>query len=147
MSTGIIETIKMAALDAIENSKPCDLRFGTVSSISPLKVKVSNDFIIPEALLVVPEHLTDYSMVTNVGGTNSGGSSGGSSVTMNVEGETLIIKTNVAVVDEIEPDVTTEEVEEVDERTLTVYNSLEVGDNVILLRNQGGSSYLILDRI
>lgn len=147
MSTGIIETIKMAALDAIENSKPCDLRFGTVSSISPLKVKVSNDFIIPESLLVVPQHLTDYSMITNVGGTTSGGSSGGSSVTMNVEGETLIIKTNVAVVDEIEPDVTTEEVEEVDERTLTVYNSLEVGDNVILLRNQGGSSYLILDRI
>lgn len=145
MSTGIIETIKIAALEAVENSKPCDIRFGTVSSISPLKVKVSNDFIIPESLLVVPEHLTDYSMIANVGGSDGGGSSGGSSVTMTVEGETLIVKTNVAVASE--PQTTTEEVEKVNERTLTFYNGLEIGDTVILLRNQGGSSYLILDRI
>lgn len=145
MSTGIIETIKIAALEAVENSKPCDIRFGTVSSISPLKVKVSNDFIIPESLLVVPEHLTDYSMIANVGGSDGGGSDGGSSVTMTVEGETLIVKTNVAVASE--PQTTTEEVEKVNERTLTFYNGLEIGDTVILLRNQGGSSYLILDRI
>lgn len=142
MSTGIIEIIKVAAMDAIENSKPCDLRFGTVSSISPLKVKISNDFIIPEQLLIVPEHLTDYSMLTNVGGDSS---SGGSSVTMTVEGETLVITTNATeVVSETD---TTEEVESVDERTLTMYNGLEVGDSVVLLRNQGGSSYLILDRV
>lgn len=142
MSTGIIETIKLAALDAIENSNPCDLRFGTVSSISPLKVKVSNDFIIPEQLLIVPEHLTDHSMITNVGGSESGGSG---SINVYVESETLVITTNGTEV-VTENDVT-EEVEVVDERTLTMYNSLEVGDNVVLLRNQGGSSYLILDRV
>lgn len=135
MSTGLIEVIKIAAMDAIENNKPCDLRFGTVSSISPLKVKVSNDFIIPEQLLIVPQHLTDHSILTNVG------SGGDGSVTMVVEGETLVITTS-----NVETD-TTEYVEVVDERTLTMYNGLEVGDNVVLLRNQGGSSYLILDRI
>ena len=147
MSTGIIEIIKVAAMDAIENSKPCDLRFGTVSSISPLKVKVSNDFIIPESLLVVPEHLTDYSLNANVGGDgNISSSSGGTSVSMHVEGETLIINTNVtSTIDEGEP--TTEEVDFVDERTLTMYSGLNVGDKVVLLRNQGGSSYLILDRV
>lgn len=157
MSTGIIEVIKVAAMDAIENSKPCDIRFGTVSSISPLKVKVSNDFIIPESLLIVPEHLTDHSMLSNVGGDGNngnnggseGGGSGGTSVSMTVEGETLIITTNVTsvVTESTEPTETTEEVDFVDERTLTVYNSLQVGDNVVLLRNQGGSSYLILDRV
>lgn len=150
MSTGIIEIIKVAAMDAIENSKPCDIRFGTVSSISPLKVKVSNDFIIPESLLIVPEHLTDHSMLGNVGGDGTSGSDGsGTSVSMTVENETLIITTNSAnVVNEsTEPTETTEEVDFVDERTLTVYNSLQVGDNVVLLRNQGGSSYLILDRV
>lgn len=142
MSTGIIETIKLAALDAIENSNPCDLRFGTVSSISPLKVKVSNDFIIPEQLLIVPEHLTDHSMITNVGGSDGGG---GGSVNVYVEGETLVITTNGTEV--VTDNDVTEEVEVVDERTLTMYNSLEVGDNVVLLRNQGGSSYLIVDRV
>jgi hypothetical protein len=143
MSTGIIEIIKTAALEAVENSNPCDLRFGTVSSISPLKVKVSNDFIIPESLLIVPEHLTDHGLVTNLGG--EGGDSGdGSSVTMKVVDEILTI-TTTAVVDESTE--TTEQVDFVDERTITMYNSLEVGDNVVLLRNQGGSSYLIIDRI
>ena len=146
MSTGIIEIIKVAAMDAIENSKPCDLRFGTVSSISPLKVKVSNDFIIPESLLVVPEHLTDYSLNANVGGDGNTSSSSGTSVSMHVEGETLVINTNViSTVDEDEP--TDETVDFVDDRTLTIYNGLNVGDKVVLLRNQGGSSYLILDRV
>ena len=145
MATGLIEIMKIAAMDAIENSKPSDLKFGTVISINPLKVMVNNNFILPESLLVVPEHLTDYSMLTNVGNdTNSTDAT--SSVNMFVTGETLMITTtnNVAVVDD---DDVSEPVDNVDERTLTVYNSLNVGDNVVLLRNQGGTSYLILDRI
>lgn len=134
MSTGIIEVIKVAAMDAIENGKPCDLRFGKVSSVSPLKVKVSNDFIIPESLLIVPEHLTDHSMLSNIDGNKSE-----SSVTMTVEGETLIITTN-------NNDVPKEPIE-TNDHTLTIYNSLKVDDNVVLLRNQGGSTYLILDRV
>lgn len=141
MSTGIIEIIKMAAMDVIENSNPCDLRFGTVSSISPLKVKVTNDFIIPEQLLVVPEHLTNHDLYTNVGGSNE---SGTGSINMSVQGETLFITTGGT---EVVDDESTEIIEPVDNRTLTIYNSLEVGDKVILLRNQGGSSYVILDRI
>lgn len=149
MSTGIIEIMKIAAMDAIENSKPCDLRFGIVSSISPLKVKVSNDLIIPESLLIVPEHLTDHAIIGNVGGDGSSG--GGSSLNVYVEDETLIIGSNgTSVVTELNDDSTEtieEEVDFVDERTLTLYNGLEVDDHVVLLRNQGGSSYLILDRI
>lgn len=141
MSTGIIEIIKMAAMDVIENSNPCDLRFGTVSSISPLKVKVTNDFIIPEQLLVVPEHLTNHDLYTNVGGSNE---SGTGSINMSVQGETLFITTGGT---EVVDDESTEIIEPVDNRTLTIYNSLEVDDKVILLRNQGGSSYVILDRI
>ena len=145
MSTGIIETIKIAALDAIENSKPADLRFGTVSSISPLKVKISNDFIIPESLLIVPEHLTDHGLYANVGGSTSNSDNTNSSVTMKVEGETLMISTSGTTT--VATETTEEEVEVVNNRTLTVYNSLNIGDKVVLLRNQGGSSYLILDRV
>lgn len=142
MSTGLIEIMKIAAMDAIENGNPADLKFGTVTSVDPLKVMINNNFILPESLLVVPEHLTDYSVTTNVG-TDEGGSGGGKSVDMRVEGKTLIINTSVATID----DGDTEPVDAVDERTLTIYNSLNIGDEVVLLRNQGGSSYLILDRI
>lgn len=113
MSTGMIDIIHRAALEAMENIKPCDLRFGTVSSVNPLKVQITNELIIPESLLIVPEHLTDYSVNVNIG-----------------------VK-----------DVTDDEIEPVDERVLTIYNSLSLGDKVALIRNQGGKQYYVLDRI
>ncbi len=137
MATGLISIIKQAAMDAVENGKPCDLRFGTVSSVSPLKVRISSDFILPESLLVVPEHLTDYSMDTNIGSAKDE-----SKLSISVVGTTLKITT---VTEEVEGDEST--TESIDERTLTMYNGLNVGDNVVLLRNQGGSKYLILDRV
>lgn len=62
MSTGLLDIMKRASMDAMDNAQMCDLRFGTVVSTSPLKVQVTNLFTIPEALLVVPKHLTNYSV-------------------------------------------------------------------------------------
>ena len=66
MSTGIINIIKKAALDAVENSQVCDIRYGEVISISPLKVKVTNQMILPQAVLVIPEHLTNHTVEVTV---------------------------------------------------------------------------------
>lgn len=66
MSTGLIEIIKRASMDAMENAQMCDLRYGKVISTSPLKVQVTNQFIIPQSLLVVPEHLTDHEVAVTV---------------------------------------------------------------------------------
>ena len=60
MATGMVDAIKRAALDAVESNKPCDLRFGTVISVNPLKIRISDQFILPESILIVPEHLTEY---------------------------------------------------------------------------------------
>ena len=66
MATGLIEVMKRAALDAIQNAQMCDLRFGKVVSVSPLKVQVTSQFTIPESLLIVPEHLTDYKVEVQI---------------------------------------------------------------------------------
>ena len=60
MSTGLIDIMKQASMNAMDNAQMCDLRYGTVVSTSPLKVQITNQFILPSALLVVPKHLTDY---------------------------------------------------------------------------------------
>ena len=62
MSTGLVGAVKKAALDAIENAQMCDLRFGEVTSTSPLKVRVTNNFTIPSSLLIVPEYLTNHTV-------------------------------------------------------------------------------------
>ena len=66
MSSGLIELVKRAAIDVMENSQMCDLRFGEVVSVEPLRVKVTNQLTIPSSLLIVPEHLTNYEVKVNL---------------------------------------------------------------------------------
>ena len=68
MASGLVGAVKKAALDAIENAQMCDLRYGTVVSISPLKVKVTSQFTIPSSLLIVPKHLTNHKVSATIEG-------------------------------------------------------------------------------
>lgn len=70
MSTGLIEIMKRASLDAMGNAQLCDLRYGTVVSTSPLKVQITNVMTIPSSLLVVPQHLTNYNVDCTISTTN-----------------------------------------------------------------------------
>jgi hypothetical protein len=61
MATGLIDIMKRAAIDAEESSTPVDLKYGIVSQVEPeLCVRITAVFILPSALLVVPESLTDH---------------------------------------------------------------------------------------
>ena len=105
MATGLTEVMKLAALDVVDNAKMCDLRWGTVISASPLKIQITNQFILPASMLVVPKSLTKYDIELN-----------------------LMIG-----------DVTID--------SITIDNSLRVNDRVALLRQGGGQSYYVLDKI
>lgn len=124
MATGLIDVIKRAAIDAIDNGQMCDLRYGQVISVSPLRVKVTNQFILPARLLIVPQHLTNYSVSITVNW-DTQNTSGGSD-------ESAFSSHSHAI------DGT---------KTMTINNALKVGDKVALMRKQGGQAYFILDRI
>ena len=62
MSSGLLQIIKATALDAVDNAQMCDLRFGQVVSTNPLKVRITNQFTLPSSLLIVPQHLTNYTV-------------------------------------------------------------------------------------
>ena len=66
MASGLIEIMKIAAMDAMDSNQMCDLRVGMVTSVSPLKVQITNLFTIPDSLLIVPQHLTDYKVDVTV---------------------------------------------------------------------------------
>ena len=118
MATGLVDVMKRASMDAVATSQPCDLRFGTVASASPLSVRVSAQMVLPASLLVVPQHLTDYT------------------VDAEVEWETERDRGNQPHTHEI-----------VGTQKLKIKNGLKEGDKVALLRKQGGQTYYILDRI
>ena len=72
VATGLIDIMKRASMDAIENAKPCDLRYGTVISTNPLKVQVTNQFVLPAGVLIVPKHLSNYTIKVEITEENSG---------------------------------------------------------------------------
>ena len=124
MSSGLIDIMKRAALDATDNAQMCDLRYGKVVSTKPLKVQVTNLFTIPESLLIVPESLTDRVVSVSINW-NTESKSGGSD-------ENSFASHNHDVSGT---------------KSMTIQGALKVGDKVALLRKQGGQSYFILDRI
>jgi hypothetical protein len=124
MSSGLVQVIKEIAMDAVDNSKIPDLRFGTVISDSPLKVRVTNQFIIPSSMLIVPQNLTDYEVDITIDA-----SYGWNTENKLVNGEPHNHELTIG------------------EQKLKIHNRLKIGDKVVMLRKQGGQSYFILDRI
>lgn len=139
MATGLIDIMKRAALDASDAAKFADLRYGTVVSVNPLKVQITNQFSIPESMLIVPKHLTNYTIeclfeqpYQSLSGTT------GISDTLSTETDKIKNHTHPVTLSSSGSSQST---------SITLKNALKVGDKVALLRQQGGQSYFILDKI
>ena len=129
MSSGLIDIIKRSAIDAIETGKPCDLRYGTVVSEKPLKVRVTNEFIIPATMLIVPQYLTDYEIEVTVSpsyGWSTISKSGGS---------------DEASFASHSHDIYFER------KKIKIHGALKTGDKVAMIRQAGGQHFLIIDRL
>ena len=114
----------MAAQQLMDDGQMCNLRYGTVVSVSPLAVKVTELLTLPQSVLVVPQSLTDYEVEVTVDWTteNKSGGSGDSSFSSHNHGIS-------------------------GKKKMKIHNALKIGDKVALIRQTGGQSYFILDRI
>ena len=152
MASGLVDAIKRTSMEAVYNAQMCDLRYGTVVSVEPLKVQVTNQFTIPSSLLVVPQHLTDYELDITIdwntiavsdhqhefnGTTESASGGSGDSSFASHEHE---FSGTVEADGEHRHRIS-------GRKTMLVHGALQIGDKVALLRKQGGQSYYILDRI
>lgn len=124
MSTGLVKIMKQAAVEAMESGQPTDLRYGLVTSVNPLKIQVTPQFILPESVLIVPQHLTNYTVPISVNW-NTDNKSGGS-------GDSSFESHNHSISGT---------------KTITINNALNVNDRVALLRSKGGQSYFVLDKV
>lgn len=55
MSQQLVETIKQIAVNAVESKKPVEVRFGTVLTVSPLQVKLSQKEIYTKEFFIALE--------------------------------------------------------------------------------------------
>lgn len=120
----LVELIKTAATQAVDNSMPAGVYYGTVVGVSPLKINIEQRFTLERSDLLLSSLVQDFSVDMAVDSVteNTGGGSGESSFASHSHAYRGT-------------------------KTFTVKLGLKSGEKVILLRVQGGQKYLVLDRV
>lgn len=120
----LLEIIKKAAVEAVDSKNPSGLLFGKVISDSPLKVLVEQKMTLSMKQLVLCRNVTDFKVMMTVKHftEDKGGGTGDSSYE-------------------------THKHEYKGKKEFLVHNKLKTGDEVLLLRQQGGQKFIIVDRV
>lgn len=129
----LIETIKKAAVGAVEAGYPVAVMLGVVISPDPLRIDIEQKKELDADQLILTRNVTEYTVEM--------------SVDHETEDETAHIH---AVIDTYtgggSSSPTTHRHGYRGTKSFTVHNTLKAGDKVILLRVQGGQKYIVLDR-
>ena len=123
----LVDTLKRAAVEAVEAGKPVNVYFGEVVSASPLKINVEQKMILGEKQLILSRNVTDFKTKITAGNIKNYYYTGDVN-----SGTAPVSPSHVHAVGTIE---------------ITVHNGLAVGDGVILIRQQEGQKFIVLDRI
>lgn len=137
----LVETLKRAAVEAVEAKKPVNVYFGEVIGILPLKINVEQKMTLSEKQLILSRNVTDFTtMVTVDYETES-----------STESHSHAVKGKDSSGDDIDL-ITGEESlahahRVTGKKRVTIHNGLVVGDEVILLRQQNGQKFVVYDRV
>ncbi len=120
----LIEIIKQASVEAIEASNPTAFVYGTVVSANPLKINLEQRLTLDASHLILTTLVRDFSVDVTLdhATANAQGGTGDSSFATHkhaVSGK----------------------------KAMTVHLGLKEGEQVLLIRRQGGQKYIVLDRI
>lgn len=126
-ANGIVKKVHQAAIDAMESTKPVNVYFGEVMSVSPLKIDVEQKMILGEKQLILTRNVTDFKTKITAGNIKNYYYTGDVN-----SGTAPVSPSHVHAVGTIE---------------ITVHNGLAVGDGVILIRQQEGQRFIVVDRI
>ena len=113
----LIKIIKKVCVDTIKAEKPVTICYGKVINESPLKIQIDQKITLGDTQLVLTEKVTDYEVEVDVDWSTEPGGTYTHSHTVGGK------------------------------KKMTIHNGLHNGDEVILLRQQGGQRYIVMDRV
>lgn len=124
----LLRVLKVSASEERRASDPCDILQGYVLSASPLKIQISDKLILDDDFLVLPEHLTDHEVEIEIETAKkwTTESTGGGAGEAAFASHSHDIK---------------------GKRKMKILNALKKDDIVLLLRQDGGQNFIVLDRI
>ena len=120
----LVKTFKQIAKETSDANAPVAVCFGTVTSEEPLQILVDQKLPLSRAQLILTRNVTDYNTdetVNHLTENRAGGSGDPAfeSHNHNYKGR----------------------------KSFLIHHKLIVGDKVVLLREQGGQRYIVLDRV
>ena len=148
----LVDSMKTAALEAVNESDPTCIMYGMVISTSPLRIQVNQKLILEEECLKLTRNVTDfYTSVTvdweseNKLGSHSHGKG---SLTVEVSAGGNPSHSHVATVDGSTGGQNLSHNHAIKgKKTIYVHNALQEGEEVILIRQAGGQEYIVFDRV
>lgn len=123
-SNDLLNSIRIAALNAVECSQPAAIIQGIVKSTDPISIQVDQNLILSDAQLIVAQHLKDYT----------------ASVTLDIDTSLSACNCEYSENSSHCHNLT-------GTHSITINTSLTTDDSVLLLRFQGGQYYYVLDKI
>lgn len=160
----LLETIKRTASGANDASKPVALMYGKVTSVLPLEINVEQKMILHSPQLVLTRNVSDYETEATVDW-DTENSYINANHSHNLTGEITVdskatlspnpdnIKAEIS--NTINNDIGVKQ-KNIDlthdhsisgKKEITIHNGLKVGDEVLLLRMQGGQKYIVIDKV
>ena len=130
----MIELIKQIAINVNEQSKLSKFEFGTVESISPLKIRIDQKKILEQTDLLLSHLVRDYYVDITV-----------QHSTDSIYGGWDTTHSHPNAGDNVIP--IDHEHEYKGRKKIMIHHGLKVGEKVVLTRQMGGQLYYILDRI
>lgn len=112
------------AFDTMKATKPTSVVFGTVESIAPLQIRVDQKLVLTQEQLYLTRMVVDYEVemtVDHLTEDRAGGS-----------GEAAFASHNH---------------EYKGRKKFLIHNALEVGDQAVMLQNNGGQLYIVIDKV
>lgn len=132
----IPDSIKRLALGIVNSAQLTDVTFGIVESAKPLTIRLNQKMLLTDEYLILTNAVRDHSVDITVkwttveekehthGNGNNGSPTDG--VITPTEGHKHGIEGR---------------------KKITIHNGLTPGEKVLLLRTQGGQSYVVIDRV
>lgn len=121
--TDVLQLMKRNSKGVLDSSKPCDLVYGTVESIAPLKIRVDQKMLLEKEQLKLTRAVLDYEVDMSVDHVTEETSGGG--------GEASFASHNHAYKGR---------------KKFLIHNGLVIGDRVTMIRAHSGQQYLVIDK-
>lgn len=121
----LVSLIKQIAVNVIMEGKPVDIQYGTVESVEPLVIRTNQKLLLEAEDVILSNMVRDHN------------------VDMTVSHQTE----EMELIENLSTDYKKHRHAYKGRKKITLHYGLKAGEKVLLLREQGGQRFLVVDRV